>query len=158
MGIDPEVLILGSMPSERSLKVLQYYAHPQNAFWWIMSHLEGFPLELSYEDKCSQLKLSNYAVWDVLHSCKREGSLDCNIERTSEKVNDFSVFLNEHKSIKLIAFNGGAARQIFMRHCVQIMNQHNYIKLIQLPSTSPAHARVNRQQKLQLWRNGLVVN
>lgn len=146
------------MPGQRSLNESQYYAHPQNSFWWIMSQIIEFSIELSYEDKCHQLRTANYAVWDVLHSCQRVGSLDSNIERNSEKVNNFPAFLNKHKSIELIAFNGGVARQIFMRHCLKTFDQYDHIKSIQLPSSSPAHARLNREQKLKLWRNHFVVN
>ena len=149
------VLILGSMPSQRSLQNCRYYDHPQNSFWWIMSKLLDFSESLNYEVKCRHLKLSNYGIWDVLYDCKRPGSLDSDIERNSEQVNDFDKFLKEHKDVKLIAFNGAAAKNIFMRHWSELLRTRKDIDYVQLPSTSPAHAKINRSEKLQQWRASL---
>ena len=146
------------MPSQRSLQDSRYYAHPQNSFWWIMSKLLGFSDGLDYEIKCRHLKLSNYGLWDVLYDCNRLGSLDSDIERNSEQVNDFDKFLKEHKDVKLIAFNGAAAKNIFMRHCSDLLRARKDIDYVQLPSTSPAHAKMNRSEKLEQWRSSLRVS
>lgn len=143
------------MPSQRSIDELQYYAHPQNAFWWIMSQLLGFPESLLYAEKCQYLKQSKYALWDVLYDCQRPGSLDKNIKRDTEKANNFSVFFHQHQTIRKIAFNGAAAKTIFMRHCKNILRTNEHIESVQLPSTSPAHARLSRYEKLIQWRAGL---
>ena len=143
------------MPGQKSLEHKQYYGHPQNSFWWIMSRLLGFSENVRYEVKCAQLESSSYGVWDVLYDCKRPGSLDSRIERDSEQVNDFSTFLNEYPRIKLIAFNGGAAKKIFMRHCSELLETRIGIDYVQLPSTSPAHAKLNREEKLQQWHDAL---
>ena len=45
---DAELLILGSMPGEESLRQRQYYAFPRNAFWRIAGELFGFDPALSY--------------------------------------------------------------------------------------------------------------
>jgi len=153
LGAYPRVLVLGSMPSQKSLAEGRYYAHPQNAFWWIVSQIAGFDDTLPYAAKCDKLVSARIAVWDVLYDCVRPGSLDSDIQRTSEQPNDVEGLLVNNPSIGLIAFNGTAAKKIFMRHCGNTLEQFPHIQHIQLPSTSPAHARITRQQKLTLWRD-----
>ena len=152
VGNKPKVLILGSMPGQKSLQEHQYYAHPRNAFWWIMSQILSFSNELNYTQKVSKLESSGIAVWDVLFSCQRSGSLDSNIERASEVVNDIDGFLLANNTISLIAFNGGASKAIFKRHHGLLLGEY---QSIQLPSTSPAHASVSKQNKFEVWRDAV---
>lgn len=152
VGANPRVLILGSMPGLTSLNEQQYYAHPRNAFWWLMSELLGVPVELDYLARVEQLKLAGIAVWDVLYDCDRPGSLDSNIVRASEKPNDILGLLAKHSSIQMLAFNGAAAKSIFKRHCQSDLAG---IKCVQLPSTSPAHAALSKADKLIVWRQAL---
>lgn len=152
----PRVLILGSMPSRTSLSEQRYYAHPRNSFWWIMGELIGFNSDLDYFAKGEMLINSQISVWDVLVDCERAGSLDSNIVRSSEQVNDFAALFKRYPSIELIAFNGGAAKSIFMRHCGNVLIGMPNISWLQLPSTSPAYASINRNEKLQLWRSALT--
>ena len=116
-------------------------------------------LSSDYELNVSAVTNAGFAIWDVLADCQRPGSLDSNIVRSSEKCNDFRQFLTNHPSIKLIAFNGKAAEQIFMRHCAELLSSNisdnTCVKSVQLPSTSPAHARLNKHQKLALWQQRL---
>lgn len=93
---DAEILILGSMPGRASLAAGQYYAHAQNAFWRIMAELLGFDATAPYAERTQALKSARIALWDVLHSCEREGSLDTNIDRETLVANDFAAFLREH--------------------------------------------------------------
>ncbi len=158
VGKSPRLVILGSMPSQISLREQQYYANPQNAFWWLMSELLGFAPKQPYQQRCQALILNGIAVWDVLADCQRPGSLDSSIVRSSERANDFSVFLNTYPSIRLLAFNGGAAKAIFMRHCAEVFTQTPEMDWRQLPSTSPAHASITREQKLQRWRECLAID
>lgn len=143
------------MPSQRSLSETRYYAHPQNAFWWIIANLIGFEDSINYEEKCQRLTSANIALWDVLYDCERQGSLDSNIQRDSEQVNDFPQLLDKYPMIKLIAFNGATAKQIFMRHCADLFEERKQLTWVQLPSSSPAYASIDRQQKLQLWQEAL---
>lgn len=153
-GDRPRLLILGSMPGRVSLAQSQYYAHARNAFWWIMSELLSFDLSLPYQQRVRALTQSNVALWDVLSDCQRPGSLDANIVRDSEVANDFSTLFQQYPSLELIAFNGAAAQRLFMRHCKSYLQQAD-IQWVQLPSSSPAHAALSRDDKLAVWRNHL---
>lgn len=153
--LDATVLILGSMPSRQSLSEQQYYAHPRNSFWWVMGKMLGFDPDLEYHRRGQALIRSKIALWDVLFDCQRTGSLDSAIVRTSEQANDFADFFQTHNSLRLVAFNGGAAKTIFERHHPHISRLHEHIKFTQLPSTSPAHAAMNRDQKLTIWKSEL---
>ncbi len=151
-GCDPRVLILGSMPSEASLKQKQYYAHPRNAFWYIMGGLFHFSAEAAYAERTAQLKKNGIALWDVLRECEREGSLDSSIIASSIKTNDFSRLLTLHPSIQLIVFNGATAEKEFKKRVLPDLNRrHQLIQMIRLPSTSPAMAALSREQKMAKW-------
>jgi double-stranded uracil-DNA glycosylase len=148
-----EILILGSMPGSASLDANQYYAHPQNAFWRIMGELLGFdPAVASYAEKTGALKSARIALWDVLHSCKRKGSLDSSIENGSQRVNDFRMFFTQYTQIRQVFFNGAKAEACFRR---DVLNKQiadlQQMRLTRLPSTSPAHATVSFMQKRDQW-------
>ena len=147
-------LILGSMPGAASLSANQYYAHPHNAFWRIMAAGTGFAPDAAYEERVRALQNGNLAVWDVLQSCQRPGSLDASIERETEVVNDFSAFLAEHPGIVRIFFNGATAETCFRRHCPELMRDPR-LSYMRLPSTSPAHASLRFEQKLAAWLSAI---
>lgn len=149
LGHKPKVLILGTMPSVRSLEDQQYYAHPQNAFWWIMSELLGFDLLASYAERTHCLSENNIAVWDVISSCHRPGSLDSAIDQSSLTANNFSALIEQNTSIALIVFNGQTAHKLFKKY----VSLSNYTgSFLVMPSTSPANAATNRDAKLASWR------
>jgi hypoxanthine-DNA glycosylase len=162
LGESPVVLVLGSMPSVKSLESHQYYANPHNAFWWIMSELFSFDLLESYNLRAAYLKQNKIAVWDVIKTCHRPGSLDSAIETSSIKVNDFSTLLSENTSIKLVIFNGQAAQKIFKKHVSSVNQTHKGMvagsvdhyegDFLVMPSTSPANAATKRENKLEQWR------
>lgn len=172
-----KILILGSMPSEGSLLKQQYYGHQRNAFWPIILSLFGKEdkktnlnsgiikpsflnaKEMSYNEHKLLLLENHIAVWDVLQSCYREGSLDTAIKMDSIKVNNFSDFFATHTKIKTICFNGSKAEAIYNKYVLPIIkNEFKGFQYIKLPSTSPAYAAMNLQEKAIIWANSVKYN
>jgi len=151
------VLVLGSMPGVESLKASRYYAHPRNAFWTIMGELLGFDPAIPYEARVRALRAAGIALWDVLHSCRRDGSLDSSIEATSETANDFRAFFSAHPAIRAVFFNGAKAQAAYLRH-VRPALADLQLRYERLPSTSPAHAGMPVAKKLQAWRAVMRAN
>jgi len=152
-SFDARILILGSLPSQRSIAEDEYYAHPQNAFWRIMAELVD--ANGSYAARCSALQKGGIALWDVLASSVRPGSLDADIQLSTADVNDFEQFLAMHSAIERICFNGQKAAQIFSDRVPQ-GTVDNRIQLFTLPSTSAAHAAMRFAEKLEVWRAGIA--
>lgn len=157
IGRVPKILILGSMPGMESLKQQRYYAHPRNAFWPIMMSFFGQSDLLNYERRCDMLKQQQIAVWDVLKSCRRPGSLDQHIETESIIANDFVALLQQHPSIRHIFFNGGKAEQVFTRYVLnQLETADMFLNYQRLPSTSPAYAAMSFEKKQKHWHQALL--
>lgn len=140
-------LILGSMPSRASLKARQYYAHPQNAFWKIVTQTLGEAR--SYRGKAALLKKNRIALWDVIQTCERKGSLDTAIKNPNH--NELENFLKNHPKINHIYLNGGKAETSYLL-CAKgkIRLPHT-----RLPSTSPANT-MKFETKLKIWRKALL--
>ncbi|MGK0205935.1 MAG: TDG/mug DNA glycosylase family protein [Planctomycetota bacterium] len=146
------VLILGSMPGIASLEAQRYYAHPRNAFWPILAEICGFDRELAYEQRLKEALSKGIALWDVLASCAREGSLDSDIEAASIRTNDFAGFLSSHPGVTAVFCNGGAAFQMFRKRVVPgLPEEFAKVRVRQLPSSSPAHASMTLAQKRDVW-------
>ncbi|WFN35215.1 DNA-deoxyinosine glycosylase [Methanogenium sp. S4BF] len=154
-GAHPHVLILGSYPSELSLQRHQYYGNPRNQFWRIMgmvlSFRSDFP-ELPYQNRLNCLTAHGIAIWDVLASCSRKGSSDSSICDTIP--NDIRRFLADHPSIRCIALNGKTgAGHWFQRYFSDLLNDEDRgLRVISLPSTSPAYAGMSLEGKAVIWR------
>jgi len=146
------VLILGSMPGKASLAAGEYYAHPRNVFWTIMGELVGAHPGLPYQDRLKILRCSGIALWDVLGSCVRPGSLDSRIEADSAAPNDFKSFFLGHPNITRVFFNGAKAEQCFLKY-VRPSLESASLQYQRLPSTSPANAGISYGQKLLAWRS-----
>ena len=117
-----------------------------------MGELVGAGPERAYEERLSFLKSSGIALWDVLASCERkESSLDSCIK--NESANDFAEFFTQYPHITKVFFNGSKAEQSFNK-LVQKNNMQTLpsLKFHRLPSTSPAHAGMRYEEKLQAWR------
>jgi hypoxanthine-DNA glycosylase len=141
------VLILGSMPGEESLRQNQYYAHPRNLFWEIMGELFGAEREIRYEKRLKILRVKGIALWDVAHSCHREGSLDSNMVEVES--NDFQSLFKTAPKIYTVFFNGQTAATLFRKLVLPKLDRE--LKLITLPSTSPANAAVSIETKRAAW-------
>lgn len=146
------VLILGSLPGEESLRRKQYYAHPRNAFWPIMGALAGFDSGLPYEDRLERLNAAGIALWDVVASGRRRGSLDQHIEE--ETPNDIPGLLEDCPTIRAIACNGTASHRYLKKYFPGLWERPG-LHICPLPSTSPAAARLSPAQKSALWREAL---
>ena len=142
---EAKILILGTMPSVQSLKACQYYGNPRNAFWKILFTVFNTPFSADYNKKKSLLLENHIALWDVLETCMREGSLDSAIEQ--EIPNDFDSFLKTHTNITHIYFNGQKAAAYFKQYAKL---DHKY-HLATLPSTSPANAGKSFEAKRNEW-------
>ena len=149
---DARILVLGSLPSQRSIAEQQYYAHPQNAFWRIMGELAG--AAGSYEERCAALMRHRIAVWDVLAASVRPGSMDADIDLDSAQANDFESFFSGHPDLCRVCFNGRKAAQMFVRFAGDAAGLREEVVL---PSTSPAFAAMRFGDKLARWREGLAL-
>ncbi len=149
---DARILILGSIPGNASLTVEEYYAHPRNAFWPIMSQLFSISLNLNYEQRCKQLIHYNMALWDVMAHCQRTGSLDTNIKNKSIRTQNFNDFFHLHNKINAVFFNGTKAEKEYNKRVAPHLDpQHAHLQYQRLPSTSPAMATLSHEQKAIQW-------
>jgi hypoxanthine-DNA glycosylase len=139
------VLLLGSFPSERSLVSGEYYANRRNQFWPLMAALFEFDADLPYRDRIDALTSHGVALWDVIHSCRRAGSMDAKIDRTTLVVNDFGTLLGRHQGIRRIFVNGLTAQELFVKHV------ETELPATRLPSSSGA-LPMSFIDKLARWR------
>jgi hypoxanthine-DNA glycosylase len=147
------VLILGTVPSLRSLELRQSYGHAQNAFWPLMGELFDAGPELAYSERIARLHARGIGIWDVLKTCERPGSLDSSIVPESEVPNAIPALLRRNAQIRAVALNGGKAQQAFARHIVPKLDARlrERIEILALPSTSPANASIPRAEKRRRW-------
>jgi hypoxanthine-DNA glycosylase len=140
------VLVLGTLPGEESQRRRQYYAHPRNAFWPILFGLFGLPPVEDYARRLDFALSRRVALWDVVAHGKREASADASIRR--ETPNRIAELLDTHPAIGTVAFNGSTALRLYDRHFARRPD----LAYLALPSTSPAHARLDLAAKLALWQ------
>lgn len=139
-----KILVLGSVPGVKSLEMQQYYAHPQNQFWKIIFQLFEEDFTADYRKRTEIIRKNNLALWDVIDSCEREGSLDTKIR--NEEHNDILKILRDHPNIKAVFCNG----QKSFKNLKKILGKESEIPIFVLPSTSPLHT-VSFDKKLTEW-------
>jgi hypoxanthine-DNA glycosylase len=139
-----EILILGSIPGVKSLEMQQYYAHPQNKFWKIIFELFNENFTEDYMERVTILKKHHIALWDVIDSCERKGSLDSEIK--NEEANQIAELVEQHPNIKAIFCNGGKS----FKNLQKVLGKNYKLPIILLPSTSPLHT-ISFEKKLEEW-------
>jgi hypoxanthine-DNA glycosylase len=139
------LIVLGSFPSAASLAAGQYYAHPRNQFWTILSTLWQNDLRaLPYEQRLAELRRRGLGLWDVYASCRREGSLDSAIE--DAQPNDLAGLIATLPQLRAVAHNGGeSARALALTRAL-------VGAAVRLPSSSPANASWSFARKCEAWR------
>ena len=147
VNADTRLLILGSLPGEKSLAHSQYYAHPQNKFWLLLGEVLGVELKsLPYEERLATLLAHGVGLWDVVAQAHRSGSLDSNIRERDD--NDLVALAASLPQLDTIAFNGGTAAKLGLK----VLGEHaSRYRVVSLPSSSPAHT-LAYAGKLQGWQ------
>ena len=145
VAADTQLVVLGSFPGVASLQAQQYYGHPRNHFWPILSALWEIDLiGLPYEGRLRTMLDHGVGLWDVYASCRRVGSLDSAIEAALP--NDLAALLRYAPGLRAIAHNGGESARSMKRSAAL------GVEVIRLPSTSPANASWSFARKLAAWR------
>jgi TDG/mug DNA glycosylase family protein len=138
------IMVLGSFPGEVSLAEGQYYAHPRNQFWPLMSAILGEALAtLPYRDRLARITARGIGLWDTIVACRREGSLDGAIRAAS--LAEAARVRRAAPVLSLVCFNGTTAARAAPRW------QAAGFATLALPSSSPAHTRPFGE-KLAAWR------
>lgn len=145
-----QLLVIGSMPGEASLRAGEYYAYKHNQFWKIMFDVfANGRAPQDYADKLKTLLDNRVGLWDTLAACERPGSLDSDIRLA--KPNDFPALFNQYPAVKTLLFNGQTSYKYFLK----FFGQPPDITCRRMPSTSPANAGTPYGQKLETWRTAL---
>jgi len=140
------------MPGEESLRENEYYANSRNTFWKILAKLFEFGSDAGYEERTKILTKNKIALWDVIQSCKRQGSLDSAIDNATITENDFVSFYRGCPNIRYVFFNGiKAEKEYFKRVLPGLSDEAGSIEYSRLPSTSPAMAQLSFDEKLLAW-------
>ncbi|TYP97935.1 G/U mismatch-specific uracil-DNA glycosylase [Tenacibaculum adriaticum] len=147
LGVQPKVLILGSLPGKESLRIQQYYGNVRNAFWKILFSLFDEELEGNYTAKKEFLIKNKIALWDVCRLAERKSSLDSDIK--NELPNSIENLIKSNPSIKIIGFNGRKTEQLYDKY----FNRFEEVSYYTLLSTSPANARYSFEEKLNNWKS-----
>ena len=140
-----KILILGSIPGVKSLEMQQYYAHPQNKFWKIICEIFNEEFTTNYQQRIEILEKHHIALWDVIDTCERKGSLDSEIR--NEEANKIEELLQNFPNIKAIFCNVQKSH----KNLQKILGKKFRMPIIVLPSTSPAYAGLSYFDKLKSW-------
>lgn len=141
------VLFLGSFPSIASFEESFYYAHPRNAFWPIIEAIFNVTLS-DNETKRAFCLAKKIGLWDVIGACERKNSSDTNLQAIIP--NDFRALLEQYPNIVAIGFTGKKAYDLFQKYFKELS-----VETVLLPSTSPAHAAMKKEEKEKIYKEFL---
>ncbi len=144
------VLILGSFPSVKSREANFYYGHPQNRFWPLMAKTFGKPVGSTIEEKRAFLKDAYLALYDVIEFCTISGSSDSSIKNVIPT--DISQILGG-SCIEKVILNGKTASRYFAKYHAGKIPEG--VRVICLPSTSPANAACRFDELYEAWKKEL---
>lgn len=137
-----EILILGSLPSDESIRKQQYYGNPGNDFWRLVGCAIGENLQdMDYKTRLETLIRNRIGLWDVFNAGSREGSLDSRIG--DEEINDFSSLQKIVPELKLVCFNGKKAGEY-----EPLLREMGYETKV-LPSSSGANRRFSKKRIME---------
>lgn len=142
-----EIIILGSIPSVKSLEHSMYYGNPRNQFWKLIYSLFDEEVENEYSKRIDFILRHNIALWDVISDCFRQGSLDTNIKNA--RINDFDTLFKRYPNIEYIFFNGSKAENLFIKNIDKKLIEEK--ELFKLPSSSPART-LPFEEKIKHWK------
>ena len=144
-----KVLILGSVPSVKSVENNFYYMHPKNRFWKVLSALLGEDLySADIETRKSTLLAHNIALYDSVEECDILGSSDSEISNVIPA--DIPQLISGTQ-ISHIFCNGAASYANLMKYHPQLEGMTT-----KLPSTSPANAACSLTKLIEVWKTILV--
>lgn len=139
------MLVLGSLPGEKSLAARQYYAHPQNRFWHLVGRVIDIDLKaLAYPERLDALLAARIGLWDTVATAQRKGSLDAAIREPEH--NALAELARSLPNLRAVGFNGATATRIGMK-----LLAGREMALISLPSSSPAYAAMPLAKKERRW-------
>ena len=135
------------MPGEASLAAQRYYAHPQNQFWRLIGGVIGCDVaSLDYDARLSALLSAQVGLWDTVASARREGSLDGALREVERAA--LPQLIATLPALRAIGFNGATSAKIGRKALGTTP-----LTLIDLPSSSPAHAAMTFAQKAERWKS-----
>jgi len=141
------ILFLGSFPSIASFEQAFYYAHPRNTFWPILEEIFGIKFD-NNADKAQFCLEKGIGLWDVIGSCERSNSSDTNLKNCIP--NDFEKLLRDYPNIRVLGFTGKKSHDLFVKYFKDLE-----VERVLLPSTSPAHAAMRKEEKTQIYKGFL---
>ncbi len=140
-----EIIILGSLPGNISIKKHQYYGNPGNDFWRLLGSAINEDLQsMDYGSRLETLKCNGIGLWDVFKTGDGVGSGDAKIR--DEEINQFSILKEMAPKLRLICFNGKKSGKY-----ESILREIGYETKI-LPSSSGANRRYLKKRDSE-WKD-----
>ena len=152
ISINSKILILGSLPSDKSITANEYYGNKNNQFWDIISLIfENKKINFNnYNEKIQFLNKYNIALWDVYCLAERKGSLDTDIK--NGKFNNIEDLLIKYSNIKTILTNGRTSEKGFKKY---VKNNEINCDYKYVPSSSSANTKYSLWEKVECWKKAM---